>query len=33
LANFVQNPDREHIIPSTFDQWVADVVAEAVKNV
>ena len=33
LANFVQNPDREHIIPSAFDQWVADVVTEAVKNV
>ena len=33
LANFVKNPDREHIIPSAFDVWVADVVAEAVKNV
>ena len=33
LANFVQNPDREHIIPSAFDEWVADVVAEAVKSV
>ena len=33
LADFVENPDREHIIPSAFDQWVADVVAEAVKSV
>ena len=33
LANFVKNPDREHIIPSAFDEWVADMVAEAVKNV
>jgi hypothetical protein len=33
LANFVQNPDREYIIPSAFDDWVADVVAKAVKNV
>lgn len=33
LANFVENPDREHIIPSAFDEWVADAVAEAVKNV
>jgi malate dehydrogenase (oxaloacetate-decarboxylating) len=33
LANFVNNPDREHIIPSAFDQCVGDVVAEAVKSV
>lgn len=33
LANFIQDPDCEHIIPSAFDKWVADVVAEAVKNV
>ena len=33
LAEFVKNLDREHIIPSAFDQWVADVVAESVKNV
>ena len=33
LANFVENPDREHIIPSAFDEWIADRVAEAVKNV
>ena len=33
LANFVKNPDREHIIPSAFDQWIANAVAEAVKNI
>ena len=33
LANFVKNPDLEHIIPSAFDEWVADKVAETVKNV
>ena len=33
LANFVENPDREHIIPSAFDEWIADRVAEAVKSV
>ena len=33
LANFVKNPDREHIIPSAFDEGVADKVAEAVKSV
>ena len=33
LAEFVKNPGHEHIIPSAFDEWVADIVAEAVKNV
>lgn len=33
LANFVENPGREHIIPSAFDEWIADKVAEAVKRV
>jgi len=33
LANFVQNPNRERIIPSAFDQWVADVVSKAVKSI
>ena len=33
LANFVKNPDRKHIIPSAFDEWIADVVAEAVKRI
>jgi len=33
LANFVKNPDREHIIPSAFDLWVADALAKAVKSV
>ena len=33
LAKFVENPDREHIIPSAFDQWIADAVAKAVKNI
>ena len=33
LAKFVENPDREHIIPSAFNDWVADAVAEAVKNI
>lgn len=32
LAEFVENPCREHIIPSAFDDWVANVVAEAVKK-
>ena len=33
LANFIENPDRERILPSAFDEWVADKIAEAVKNV
>lgn len=33
LANAVKNPDCEHIIPSAFDEWIADLVAEAVKGV
>ena len=33
LAEFVENPDREHIIPSAFDEWIADKVAEAVKSI
>jgi malate dehydrogenase (oxaloacetate-decarboxylating) len=33
LANFVKNHDREHIIPSEFDQWVPYIVTKAVKNV
>ena len=33
LANAVKNPDCEHIIPSAFDEWIADMVAEAVVTV
>ena len=33
LASFVENPNREHIIPSAFDKWIADKVADAVKSV
>ena len=33
LANAVKDPDCEHIIPSAFDEWIANIVAEAVKNV
>jgi len=33
LANAVNNPDCEHVIPSAFDEWIADLVAEAVKDV
>jgi malate dehydrogenase (oxaloacetate-decarboxylating) len=33
LANFLENPDREHIIPSAFDEWITDKVAEAVKSI
>ncbi len=33
LANAVKNPDCEHIIPSAFDEWIADIVAEAVVTV
>lgn len=32
LAEFIKNPDIEHIIPSAFDEGVADKVAEAVKD-
>ena len=33
LASFIQNPDCEHIIPSAFDEWVSDKIAEAVKSI
>ena len=33
LASFVKNPNCEYIIPSAFDEWVANKVAEAVKNI
>ena len=33
LANAVKNPDCEHIIPSAFDEWIANMVAEAVVTV
>lgn len=33
LANAVKNTDCENIIPSAFDEWIADIVAEAVKNI
>lgn len=31
LANFVKNPTPEKIIPSPFEEWIADAVAEVVK--
>lgn len=31
LANFVKNPCPDKIIPSPFDEWVVDIVAEAIK--
>jgi malate dehydrogenase (oxaloacetate-decarboxylating) len=31
LANYVVNPDDEHILPDTLDKWVADVVCEAMR--
>ena len=33
LAEAVKNPDREHIIPSAFDEGVVERVAEAVKDI
>lgn len=31
LANFVKNPNPDKIIPSPFEEWIADLVAEAIK--
>lgn len=33
LANYVKKPTPEYIIPSVFDEGIADMVAEAVKKV
>lgn len=32
LANYIQNPSSEQIIPSALDTQVADIVAQAVKQ-
>jgi len=31
LANLVENPDEDHVIPSPFQEGVAEVVAESVR--
>ena len=31
LANAVKNPNSDKIIPSPFEEWIADLVAEAIK--
>jgi hypothetical protein len=31
LANVVKTPTPEKIIPSPFEDWIADLVAEAIK--
>jgi malate dehydrogenase (oxaloacetate-decarboxylating) len=33
LANYIKEPTPEYIIPSVFDEGIADMVAEAVKKV
>lgn len=31
LANYIENPDEDHVLPNPLDKWVAEVVAEAMK--
>ena len=33
LAEFIENLDKDHILPLAFEEWIANKVAEAVKNV
>lgn len=33
LANYIQNPRVDHIIPNALDKWVANIVAQAVMSV
>jgi hypothetical protein len=33
LAEYITNPDVEHILPSALDKGVAKMIAEAVKGV
>jgi malate dehydrogenase (oxaloacetate-decarboxylating) len=31
LANFVKNPTFDKIIPSPFEEWIADIIAKAIQ--
>ena len=31
LASFVKNPTKEKIIPSPFEEWIADAIASVIK--
>lgn len=31
LANYVKNPNPDRIIPSVFDEWIADIVADVIR--
>ncbi len=33
IANYISNPDVDHILPDVLDEWIANAVAEAVKSV
>lgn len=33
IANYISNPDADHILPDALDEWVAPAVAQAVMNI